>query len=177
VQQNEGGITVDSAPGRGTCVTVYWPIRGRAEATEHPSATRDFSGEIRVPAPVEVQPTVLVVDDEPMLLNLMSKALERLGYRTITATDGEEALEVARDRREALAAIVSDVRMPKMSGTDFVGTLIAEGMDLPVLFVSGQLGVPIPTDWPATVPRRFLAKPFTLNQLQLEMLHLVTTPG
>jgi FixJ family two-component response regulator len=58
--------------------------------------------------------------------------------------------------------------MPKMTGTELVGALIQEGIDFPVLFVSGQLSVPLPTDWPATVPRRFLAKPFTLAQLKGE---------
>ena len=176
VQQNEGGVTVDTAPDRGTCVTVYWPMRGRAEESEAARAARDFSGELRVPAPSDTPITVLVVDDEPMLLSLMAKALERLGYRTLTASDGEAALALARAERASLTAIVTDVRMPKLSGTDLVGALIDDGVDLPVLFVSGQLSVPLPTDWPATVPRRFLAKPFTLNQLKTELLQVLGAP-
>ena len=176
VQQNEGGITVDTAPGRGTCVTVYWPIRGRADGSGVASTARDISGEMRVLAPTDGPATVLVVDDEPMLLSLMTKALERLGYRTLVATDGEAALAHGRALRHGIAAIVTDVRMPRMSGTDLVGTLIADGIDLPVLFVSGQLSVPLPTDWPQTVPRRFLAKPFTLDQFRSELVQLVGAP-
>jgi DNA-binding NtrC family response regulator len=126
-----------------------------------------------VPTRTDGPATVLVVDDEPVLLSLMTKALERLGYRALTADDGDTALTLARTHRAVLGAIVTDVRMPRMSGTELVGALIGDGIDLPVLFVSGQLSVPLPTDWPATVPRRFLAKPFTLDRFKDELADLM----
>jgi len=173
VQQNEGGITIESAPAKGTCVTVYWPMRGRAAAAPMATDATASVGARRISLPVGVPPTVLVVDDEPVLLSLMTKALGRLGYQTLAAKDGEQALALARSKRDSITAVVTDVRMPKLSGTELVGALIAEGIDVPVLFVSGQLGVPLPTDWPATVPRRFLAKPFTLDRLQQELSDLL----
>lgn len=169
VQQNEGGITVDSTPGRGTRVTVYWPIRGRAEAVERVSVPRPARRGAGTSASLGTPLTLLVADDEPVLLDLMTKALGRMGYRTLAAADGEAALAMVRAHRHDIAAVITDVRMPKMSGTDLVGTLLAEGIDLPVLFVSGQLSVPLPTDWPEGAPRRFLSKPFTLEQLQRAM--------
>jgi len=168
VQQNEGGITMESAPGRGTSVTVYWPIRGRAAAAARGAVATARGPAQPAPSIDGIQPTVLVVDDEPVLLMLMTKALERLGFRTLAAGGGSEALALARKHRAEVRLLITDVRMPKMTGTELVGALIQEGIDFPVLFVSGQLSVPLPTDWPATVPRRFLAKPFTLAQLKGE---------
>ena len=61
--------------------------------------------------------------------------------------------------------MVTDVRMPGMTGVEMVSALIAEGIDLPVLLISGQLDDPIPASWPRTAPRRFLAKPFAAQDL------------
>ena len=95
----------------------------------------------------------------------MPRLLERAGYRVLAAPSGAEALKLLKERRRAVQLVVSDVRMPEMGGVELVSQLLAAGIDLPVLFMSGQLDAPLPTNWPRTMPRRFLAKPFTLEQL------------
>lgn len=180
LQQNEAGVTVESTPGSGTRVTVYWPMRGRAAVAESASVTGApvawTVARTAARTTVGAVPLLLVVDDEPTLLLLMTKMLKRLGYRTLTAGDGLEALAVARERRDEITAIITDVRMPRMTGTEFISALISEGIDLPALIISGQLDAPMPTDWPAGAPRRFLAKPFEIEQLRAEVAQLGVAP-
>ena len=70
-------------------------------------------------------------------------------------------------------AVVTDVRMPGMSGIELVDALQQERIDVPVLFMSGQLDVALPDDWPTTTPRLFVAKPFATSELVLRVHQLV----
>jgi PAS domain S-box-containing protein len=174
LKQHHAGVTVDSEPGRGSRFTVYWPTDHR----ELPAApTPGGAPTYAAPVSRRERPMVLVVDDEPMLLTLNQRLLQRVGCDAVTAGSGAEAIEIARARRGELDLIVTDVRMPEMTGTEMVDALIRDGIDLPVLFVSGQLGAPIPTGWPASVPRRFLGKPFRLEQLTHALAELGVLPG
>jgi CheY-like chemotaxis protein len=124
--------------------------------------------------PVEPARTkvILLVDDEAAVRRMLASLLERQGYRVLSASSGNEALQMLTTGGAQPDAIVSDVRMPGMTGVELVSQLLAAGIDLPVLFVSGHIDAPIPTDWPATVARRFLAKPFSSDVLAREMQQL-----
>jgi CheY-like chemotaxis protein len=161
LKQHNAGITVESEAGKGSRFTVYWPRHGRVAAAPGRPAAAPIA-----PLPERNgRPVILVVDDEQSLLALTKRVVERLGCEALTASSGREALRLVHERAGAIDLLLTDVRMPEMTGTELVDTLIQQGKDLPVLFVSGQLHAPIPTHWPATVPRRFLAKPFKREQL------------
>ena len=162
LKQHGAGVTVESEAGKGSRFTVFWPMHGRAAAAPVVASPRAVAPER---AATRARPRVLLVDDEPFLLALTRKAVERLGCDTLTAASGRAALALARANVGTIDLLLTDVRMPEMTGTELVQVLIEQGIDLPTLFVSGQLDAPIPTDWPATVPRRFLGKPFKLEQL------------
>ncbi|MFN8666959.1 MAG: PAS domain S-box protein [Gemmatimonadaceae bacterium] len=110
-------------------------------------------------------PTIVLVDDEPMLVRVATRVLEGAGYHIVSAIGGAEALAIVRRERDAVAALLVDVRMPGMGGVDLVSALLAEGIDLPVLFMSGHLDAPLPSTWPPTVPRHFLGKPYEHHEL------------
>jgi two-component system cell cycle sensor histidine kinase/response regulator CckA len=109
-------------------------------------------------APEQRTPTILVVDDEPQLRRLASRALEREGYHVIQATDGLEALGLFTDD-SSIDLLVTDVRMPHTDGIVLAAALRRRYPHVPVLFISG---FPRGTE-PA--PEPFLAKPFEMQTL------------
>src|SRR3546814_13330274 len=106
---------------------------------------------------------VVLVEDEDMVRSVVERARSRQGYKVLTATDGEEALEVLA-RGESIDLMISDVVMPNMDGPTMVRRARKSYPDLPVLFMSGyaeeQLRQSIDIDNVS-----FLPKPFSVTQL------------
>src|SRR5215210_7407037 len=90
-------------------------------------------------AEVEALPTILVVDDEAPIRNLISSLLSD-EYEVLTAADGLEARSVVESFGGQLAAIITDVQMPRMDGRALVEWLFARGVDVPVILMSGNVG-------------------------------------
>ena len=159
VKQSGGFIFADSKVGEGTRFTIYLPVF-HVEA-EKPGKKR--------PARVEVENelwgsgTILLVEDEPMVRTVAERALARHGYSVLTATNGEEALDII-NRGDEIALLISDVVMPLMDGPTMVREARLSRPDLPVLFMSGyaeeQLRKSIDI---ANVA--FLPKPFSVQEL------------
>lgn len=80
---------------------------------------------------------VLVVDDDPVLVDVCSHMLEHLGYQVITAADGKEALEIFRTHAGLFDLVISDVDMPEMNGMDLTREMLVIRPDQPVLLYSG----------------------------------------
>ena len=112
--------------------------------------------------------TILVVDDEPQVRRLASRALEREGYRVIEATDGLEALGLfTQDARIDL--LVTDVRMPHTDGIVLAAALRRRFPAIPVLFMSGYPRGSEPA------PEPVLAKPFEMRALCDRVRELLDT--
>ncbi|MEO5640613.1 MAG: response regulator [Sphingomicrobium sp.] len=158
VKQSGGFIFADSKVGEGTRFTIYFPVYATEKA---PAPTR------RAAKPKDGElwgtGTVLLVEDEPMVRQVAERALTRHGYKVITATNGEEALEVI-NRGEPIELLVSDVVMPLMDGPTMVREARKTRPKLPILFMSGyaeeQLRKSIDIDNVA-----FLPKPFSVQEL------------
>jgi len=118
-------------------------------------------------SPEQRAPTILVVDDEPQVRRLASRALEQAGYRVIQATDGLEALGLFTDDA-GIDLLVTDVRMPHTDGIVLAAALRRRYPHVPVLFISG---FPRGTE-PA--PEPFLAKPFEMQTLCERVAELLT---
>ena len=103
------GITVSSAPGRGSCFTVLFPATTRA-AGKGPVVGRDAS--------LRGAGTILVVDDEQFVREMAQRALERHGYTVLMADGGAEAIDVFRRHPGEIALVVLDLSMPHMSGEE-----------------------------------------------------------
>jgi len=159
VKQSGGYIFADSKVGEGTRFTIYLPVH-RVEQEKDKgrrAAVKDNEGELWGTG------TVLLVEDEPMVRTVAERALTRHGYQVLTATNGEEALEII-DRGDEIALLISDVVMPLMDGPTMVREARKTRPDLPILFMSGyaeeQLRKSIDI---ANVA--FLPKPFSVQEL------------
>ena len=113
-----------------------------------------------MPAPA---PTILVIDDEPVVLETMARSLERVGFQVLRAESAEEARRLATT--STLELILSDVNMPGLRGPDLVTELKAAGVACPVMFTSGDPSFEV-VDKSLQVPgATFLPKPFSGAEL------------
>ena len=100
---------------------------------------------------------ILVVDDDPAVRETSASMLEDLGYVVIQANGGPEALDVV-ERHPEVDLMVTDIRMPGMSGLELSDIATAKRQDLPVILISGYFA-------PQKISHRFLQKPFRFHEL------------
>jgi two-component system, cell cycle sensor histidine kinase and response regulator CckA len=179
VLQHRGGIAVDSAEDSGSTFTVFWPRReddvllcvtDDTSPVEQAPLVDSASG--ATPSAAARTETLLLVDDEPAVRRTVAKLLERAGFRVLQAASGREALDLLSSAPTTVDALVTDVRMPDMSGVELVETMTERQIDIPVLFISGQIDDPIPVDWHSDKPRSFLRKPFQGDELSTKVREL-----
>ncbi len=115
-----GDIHVSSVSGQGSSFTLELPARVTSEAAE-PVDVPEQPAPVAAPAPLETQSTVLVIDDDIAVRDLMARFLEKLGYHSVAAPSGEEGLRLAREIRPDI--ITLDVVMPQMTGWDVLDRL------------------------------------------------------
>lgn len=104
--------------------------------------------------------TVLVVEDDPSVREVVQIMLQRGGHRTIEAADGHEAVETVGQRREEIDVILLDVMMPRMTGHEAFPAIRAIAPDMPVVFFSGYDREEVAAHLGGTAHTAFLPKPF-----------------
>jgi two-component system cell cycle sensor histidine kinase/response regulator CckA len=133
--QNNGHITVASAPGFGATFTLYLPVLSAIEVVER-------RGELRGdplppgPDPTQAGATVLLVEDEPVVRAIAARSLERGGFRVLQASGGGVAMELV-DRNGEPDLVLTDLMMPGMGGAELARRLGERWPALPILFMSG----------------------------------------
>ncbi|MCA9633325.1 MAG: response regulator [Myxococcales bacterium] len=159
VRQHRGHISVTSDVDTGTRFDVLFPL---VEDEPLPSTERPEKRSSSVPARAA---TVLVVEDEPVVRRMAERMLTRLGYTIISARNGEEGLELGRQRLSEIDVLLTDVVMPGMSGQDLYQALSAQRPDLRVVFMSGYTHNVIAAQGVLEEGVLLLHKPFTVDQL------------
>lgn len=129
VQQHDGYIAVESAPGKGTRFRIWLPRRVAAPAASD-------RGLEDLPPP-RGEETILVAEDETILRELAREILESSGYRVLTAGDGEEAVRLFRERPDEIQLLLLDLIMPRMSGREACDAIRKLRPSVKVLFMSG----------------------------------------
>ena len=167
VKQNDGYINVYSEPGHGTTFSIYIP--GHAEKASSQSHTDDrVSG-------VAGNETVLLVEDEPGILNIAKIMLERHGYNVLPASAPDEAFRLAEEHKGEIHLLVTDVVMPGMNGRDLAESLLSLYPDLKCLYMSGYTADAIAHHGVLESGVFFIQKPFSmkdfLNKLRQTLEH------
>jgi two-component system cell cycle sensor histidine kinase/response regulator CckA len=114
----------------------------------------------------ETRKTLLLVEDDNLMRQLMAEILESQGYNVLTASDGENALDREKAHAGPIALVVTDLIMPRLGGSELVAKLLGRRPDLPVLYVSAHLNDAVAKRALATGGRvSLLAKPFDVGTL------------
>ena len=157
VRQNRGHIHVFSRPGEGTTFYIYLP-----RADEAMVASEEAS---REESPAGGQETILVVEDEDWVRNLIVELLSSQGYHVLAAEDGPMALKVAEEYQGPIHLVVSDIVMPGMKGPELVKKLWEQRPRMAALFISGYPKDSFNLEALGLSHLSFLAKPFSTKDL------------
>jgi len=169
VKQSGGHISVDSEPGHGTTFTIHLPQLEGA-ATVRPK--RDESDDLP-----HGKETVLLVEDEPSLLKLASLILQELGYTVLEASNGREALRIAKERNgQGVDLVLTDVVMPQMGGKELADQIHAAHPEIKVLFSSGYTVNTIVHHGVLDDGVAFLNKPYTRDVLARKVREVLDRP-
>lgn len=169
VKQNNGFINVYSEPRSGTTFNIYIPRH---------------SGEIQKPLPVKPRDvhtgkgeTVLLVEDEPSILELGKHLLETMGYQVLAAHTPVLALELARGSKDPIQILITDVILPGMNGRELSEQLHSLFPDTKVLFMSGYTANVIAHRGVLYDGVNFIQKPFSKNELAAKVREVLDSPS
>jgi CheY-like chemotaxis protein len=159
VKQCGGYIDVESRPGKGATFKIYLPP-SREAARRDDAASFD-----KLPKGTE---TILIAEDEDLVRELLAQVLSRQGFKVLQAKNGQDALQVAEKHKGPLHALISDMVMPFMGGSELVENFSPRYPQAKVLFTSGYVDHDLVEKW-IKKGCRFLQKPYTPS----ELLHAV----
>ena len=154
VKQNGGGVRVSSEPEQGTTVKVFLP-RLETEELVVTSAPPSLSGE----------ETVLLVEDEDGVRELLWKILTEHGHTVLEARHGRDAVTVSSGYQHPIQLLVTDVVMPEMGGGELVDQLLSSRPELKVLYISGYTNEEVTRRGISRSDAAFIQKPFTSDEL------------
>lgn len=157
VKQSGGHIAVYSEPGQGTAFKVYFPATSAEKKPDREPAATPYRAHGE---------TILVVEDENDLRNMIVRALRRREYNVLEARTGEEALELVEKEGAKVQLLITDIVMPGMRGTEAAQRLAALLPDLKTLYMSGYTDNAMFHQKLLETGTLFLQKPFTIAALE-----------
>jgi two-component system cell cycle sensor histidine kinase/response regulator CckA len=164
VEQHGARIVCDSAPSVGTTFRIYFPAIEEVHEEEYFENKEPPRGQGE---------TILLVDDEPNLVVIVSRQLLSANYRVIKASNGNEALNLYEKHRKEIRLVILDLLMPGMSGKQCLEALRKLDPKVRVLVASGALNSEIEGDLKEIGARGIIAKPFETSQLLEEIRKII----
>jgi PAS domain S-box-containing protein len=156
VRQNSGFIELDSEPGKGTEIRVYLH-RHHADSSSHPDATEPSTDGNR-------KGTILLVEDDPDILNICKSALDQYGFAVLTSATPVEALELVDVHQGRIDILLTDTVMPGMNGRELANRLLEKHPETRVVFMSGY-APSIVSKHGVVEDGNFIQKPFSFREL------------
>jgi PAS domain S-box-containing protein len=169
VKQSGGWIWVYSEPGHGTTFKVYLPRVGEAAAPAAPSLTP--------PASLRGSETILVVEDDEMIRNLVQKVLRANGYTVLVAANGGDAERVSGQHEGPIHLLMTDVVLPGLNGREVARRVVAARAGIRVLYLSGYTDDAIVHHGVLESGVEFLQKPFTPAVLGRKVREVLDSPA
>jgi CheY-like chemotaxis protein len=158
MQSHRGFIDVSSEPGKGTTVHLYFPISPFAEERPRPPA------EAARPTSVGTE-TILLVEDEHMLLEPVKALLEDKGYHVLSAGDGMEAVKIYESQGDRIDLVILDMGLPKQGGRETLFRLRSIDPDARVLLASGYLDAELKREMLGAGAKAVLRKPYSAEEI------------
>jgi CheY-like chemotaxis protein len=167
VKQSQGYVWAYSELGEGTTFKIYLPLDASSVAPTTPAeAPSRATGE-----------TILLVEDEPAVRIMTSRALQEFGYGVIEASGGHQALGVLERKDSRIDLLITDVILPGMDGPELARRAAELTPNLPVLFISGYTDDEIVRRGLLQEGQPFLQKPFTPEALAMQLTRLLKQKG
>lgn len=165
VKQSGGHVKIYSEPGEGTTIKIYLPrFLGQAEAEKETVETQEFRG----------TETILVVEDDPAVLDLTVASLRELGYEVLQGRNAKEGLNVLAAHQD-IALMVTDIVMPDLNGRKLADQALQLMPDLKILFMTGFTKNAVVHNGVLDSGVHFLAKPFTIDELSRKVREAIET--
>ncbi len=159
VRQHSGIIELDNPEEGGSRFKIYFPVSQVQDAASDPYQTPLQGG----------TETIMIVEDEDDLLQIMQTILGQYGYKVLTASNGKEALETIDKLPEKVQMVISDIIMPEMNGLDLYRYVMERRPDLPFIFITGYTTEFIIRAEDTGEFTELLQKPFKMNDLAVKV--------
>jgi len=169
VKQSGGHIGFYSQLQKGTTFNIYIPMAADAEAAGF-NAKEQESME---PKAVEGSESLLVVEDQEHLREMMVESLKLYGYSVIAAQDGAEALEICQQKKQSFDLLITDVVMPEMNGKELAEKIARQSPGIKTLYISGYAEDTIGDHHILLEGLSFLPKPFSPTTLAQKVRHIL----
>jgi two-component system cell cycle sensor histidine kinase/response regulator CckA len=167
IKQNKGFINVISEPEQGTTFIIYLP--------RHVPVEQKVQPEEAVQTVMPRRETILLVEDEPIVLEMVAKLLELMGYIVFATSNAHEAISLAQENAGNIDLLLTDVVMPEMNGDVLAQKLLASDPALKCLFMSGYTADVIVHRELVGEDINFIQKPFAINNLKVKLQEVLKT--